>query len=86
MFTNLFLVSFKQGSQVDGRLMSSTPLIAPATSARRGHVRVHVNVWLGDASWCLGSGASLFAGPVAWFGPCTCVIAFLPIWIPTWGG
>lgn len=33
MFTNLFLLSFQQEFQVDGKLMSSTLPIVPATFA-----------------------------------------------------
>lgn len=67
MFTNLFLVPFKQGSQVDGRLKSSTPQLPQLPllgetmleSLRLYGWEMLLGVW-GMVRVC-------FAGPVAWF-------------------
>lgn len=61
MFTNLFLLSFKQKFQVDGKLMSSALPIAPATSA----------LWMygWDMLFCAwGVLLSLLAIPIAYCG------------------
>lgn len=88
MFTNLFLVSFQQGSQVEGRLKSSTPQLPQLPLLGETMLEsMRMYGWEIDASWCLGNGASLLL-QVLLLGlePCTFVVALLPIWIPRWGG